>query len=223
MGMRDDERDIVRMGRALGDMPMDSGQQEPSRINALVKRSAGRGYRPAAPDEAIRRKFATEIAADQGKLLRMREAIEGTNIIAQEHPVQDAPFFSFPVNFSSRRQAVVPGVDSVVLVLAAIEPRYMVFIRTIDIETFDALADTDLAATVLVGNLPMIGAIALPTSAFADFRRNFKLFALQGQNVVVLIRNTGVVAHDVLVRAHGWRYTAPDIRETSRGVMQQNT
>lgn len=228
-GLRDDERQM----RRLADFPLDRGQQEFEAANAAAREAAVRGYRPAPTEEAIRRKFALEAQADVPQLLRLRELLEGTCLTAQEHPLQDAPFFAENLNFSSGEQTIAPSTTDGIVNLdftpndGNVPTHFIAVVRTLAIVTFDAAAEDDLRISVRYGGAGAKidqGTFRLRPSAFPNFRRNVYYRVMQNQALDFLItNNSAVLPHDVRIEANGWLYPLADVKETARGIIPRLT
>ena len=221
-GMRRDD-DEGAMKR-LGDFPMDHGQQEPTRLTAMAKLLKPYGYAPAPADVTIRRKFEAESRANVGELLRLRELLEGTNIVSQEHPIHDAPFFAKEVHYSAR--AGVFGADAVFVVPLGdagntlLYEHHVGFVRTIYVDVFDATANADLRVFARVANNLVEGFDGIAPNSLINMQRNSLIRVMPNQSLVISVRNNSAfVPHDAQVRVHGWRYPVADIKETARGTI----
>lgn len=210
--------------RRLADFPIDHGQEEPTRETAMAKALKPWGYRPPPTEATIEHKYASEIRAGQGELLRSREVLEGTNFVSELHPIHDAPFFAQDIHFSDRQTII--GVDGVFVVPVGTNPngtvnsRNVAFIRSVEVLVFDATADADLRVALFVSNALLEGFQFIRPSALMPFRQNSYVRMMQNQNLVIVVRNLNAfVPHDALVRVHGWRYPVPDVKETARGTI----
>lgn len=211
------ERDL----RALGDMTPDYGSQFPGPSDAMARQMSPSGYRGNEPlHDAMVRKFAAENAANVGGLLRSRSADEGTNYVAQSHPMQDIPFWGEPIHYSTGDQNINPlATDQYAIVTI---PRMRVgFIRRIVPTLLSVGADVLLRITLLSDGSPLPGLVDVVPSALADMGacQNTYIRLMQGRSCTLSVRNDGGVIHRYRISMYGWHYPVSKVIETAGGVI----
>ena len=202
-----------------------SGQAGQGRGAPLIEAYAETGYRPLPPADTILNNQQVMQRAEMGRLLRERTALEGTNVVSQSHPLQDSPFLAIDIHFSSSITTVSPSTqDNTFTIISALEPRFVAMIRTLEIVTFDASADDDLTVRVLVNGAVQQGDQGVRPDALISFRQNAYYRIMENQSCRILVDNSStVMAHDIQVRAYGWKYPVGAVVETARGIMPNVT
>jgi hypothetical protein len=207
---------------ALGDYPVDRRFHAPIHAEALRHAHKAQGYRSLPVSESIAKKFGLEKSVEFFKLLREREVLEQTNTVGQSHPIQDSPFNSNDIHFTTGTQVILPtGLDNAFNIQQAAR-NHVVFLRTVDVRTFDPLAENDIRIAFARNGSFARGTQLVPPSAFILQRQNVYLMAMPGETLSVIIRNNGAIVHNVSVAFHGWSYAARDAIETPRGVMEKS-
>jgi len=206
----------------LGEFPVDRRFHAPFHAEALRHAHKDQGYRSIPVDESIEKKFGLERQVEFFKLLREREILEQTNAVGQSHPIQDSPFNSNDIHFSTGNQVIFPtGLDNNFVIQQAAR-NHVIFLRTVDVRTFDALAEADIRIAFARNGSFARGTQLVAPSSFILQRQNVYLMAMPGETLSVVIRNSGAIVHNIQVAFHGWSYVPRDAIETPRGVMEKS-
>jgi len=206
----------------MGDFPPDTGARTDSQADAMIAAAGRRAYMAQSPAAQVAQGQAARARSQEPELLRLRQLIEATNVVAQDHPVQDIPYGG-KNSYFVQTQANGPGLDNVYTV--GVTPmQHIMFVRTVHVDLFDATAQNDLFLTFRINGEPVENLALVPVMAFLAYRRNTYIYSMPNNTFEIVVRNTSLfVPHDARIKVHGWVYTLPDVRENARGVMQQHS